>query len=217
MKNTTAANVKTVCFYFDADELCDAEKYCAALQMIPWQKRIEKADAYHFGKDKRLSIAAGLLMLYAFAQAGVNDVELVYGEYGKPFLANNESGVYFNCSHSGTMAVCAVSNSPVGVDIESVSAFDERVVQRFFTAREQNEIKKDERTFYKFWTRKESFMKFLGTGMMLNSRGVDVTDGSPLLEDCAFSEYTLNGSYITVCGKKCEGLVKVSFDDIKEI
>ena len=41
------------------------------------------------------------------------------GPMGKPFFAGLE-GRCFNLSHSGTLALCALSDRPVGVDIQVV-------------------------------------------------------------------------------------------------
>jgi 4'-phosphopantetheinyl transferase len=104
------------------------------------------------------------------------------GEYGKPHLIS-ENGFTFNLSHSNAWALCAVSRQqPVGVDIEWMKPLPdlELVAKRFFSRREQQafatlpEADKP-RGFFQCWTRKEAFIKALGTGLTHPLDSFDVT------------------------------------------
>lgn len=91
---------------------------------------------------------------------------LALGPHGKPFL---KSGAFcFNISHSRGLAVCAVEDSPVGVDVERCRVFSAALTQRICTAEETVLIA--ERTdrdsaLTRLWTAKESHMKLTGMGM----------------------------------------------------
>ena len=50
-------------------------------------------------------------------------LEIGLGEYGKPYLAAHP-GIEFNISHSGLYVVVAVSDVPVGIDVEEVQDRD---------------------------------------------------------------------------------------------
>ena len=85
---------------------------------------------------------------------------LRYNENGKPIL----DFCFFSISHSGDFAVCAVSDFPVGVDIEQIGNFNRRERYMLFTPRESeyvNECDCDNR-FYTVWTRKEAYIKAQG-------------------------------------------------------
>lgn len=209
--------MQTKCFYMDVNELCGEQEYLTALSLLPWQERKDKAGKYLLNRDKRLSVGVGLLMSYAFQQEGVADLRLAYGEYGKPMLIDRSQKIYFNCSHSGNIAVCAVSQSPVGVDVEMFAPVDDRVTRRFFTKEEQALITADEQEFYRLWTRKESYMKLVGSGFMLPATAISVMDGSPLLENCHFTEYFFEDCCITVCGERCSTLNKVTLKDLQRV
>lgn len=91
------------------------------------------------------------------------------GEKGKPFIADREK-VFFNISHSGDYVVCAVSDSEIGVDIEKRAKARMEVAGRFFHAREVRALEAESgeeqnRLFYDYWSVKESFLKYIGTGL----------------------------------------------------
>lgn len=111
------------------------------------------------------------------------------GEKGKPFVAERED-VFFNISHSGVYVVCAVSDGEIGVDIEKRSKARMEVAGRFFHAREVRELEvasgvEQDKLFYDYWSVKESFLKYTGTGLTrpLNSFVVRFSDGKISLSE----------------------------------
>lgn len=91
---------------------------------------------------------------------------------GKPWLPDHPS-LQFNLSHSGDMALLGVALAhPIGVDIEAVRAMPDAaaIATRFFAAGECDALAalpEGERTpaFFRCWTRKEAYVKALGTGL----------------------------------------------------
>lgn len=118
------------------------------------------------------------------------DVSFVVGAQGKPSLAGVGS-LAFNLSHAADVALVAVGGSAaIGVDIEHVTdAPDlEAIAKTHFSLDEQASIaalSETERVtaFYRCWTRKESVVKALGTGIGydLQSFSVTVDDKAALL------------------------------------
>ncbi len=92
---------------------------------------------------------------------------------GKPALKEENRRILFNLSHSGGRALCAVSGGrEVGVDVETVRPKPKAaaLVNRFFSAVEKAAFEKLDSTeklgaFYAGWTRKEAYVKALGTGL----------------------------------------------------
>ncbi len=82
---------------------------------------------------------------------------------GKPVLSGYPN-CHFNLSHSGEWAVCALSDTPVGVDIQQHRAVPARVVRRF-TAEEQHWLEQHPKDFFDLWVKKEAFLKAIGTGL----------------------------------------------------
>lgn len=116
--------------WFDADALCDDAAYAKARARVSPARR-DKADAFRIAKDRRLSLGAGLLLCEAFDRLGIEEPQLAFDENGKPYLPGRED-VRFNLSHSGHYAALALSDEPVGVDVEQVRSFSEALVKRVF-------------------------------------------------------------------------------------
>ncbi|CDG64934.1 hypothetical protein MBMB1_0831 [Methanobacterium sp. MB1] len=167
-------------YYMDVSNLDINQTRCAVSA-----DRLEKADRYIHLKDKKLSIGAELLLKYSLNQVGISNPAYDYDEYGKPFLENHPQ-VHFNLSHSEDYVACAVSDSPVGVDIERVQDASLDIARHYFFGSEYQHIKNStnrERTFFQFWVLKESYMKMTGLGLRLgldefsiniNSQGTDI-------------------------------------------
>ncbi|MCD8330188.1 MAG: 4'-phosphopantetheinyl transferase superfamily protein [Lachnospiraceae bacterium] len=88
-------------------------------------------------------------------------------EGGKPFL-RGLSGVFFNLTHSGQYAACALADGPVGVDVQKVSERERGAVVRRFCREEAAEIERagnPAEAFCRIWTAKEAYLKMRGTGL----------------------------------------------------
>lgn len=93
--------------------------------------------------------------------------EFAYTEYGKPYLINYPD-VHFNISHSVEYVVCAVSDKPVGIDIQKIGEYNSDVAKRVCNEKElvqiENSLDKASE-FTKLWTQKEAVLKMYGTGI----------------------------------------------------
>ena len=101
------------------------------------------------------------------------DYRIDRGEKGKPFIVGVEN-VFFNISHSGDYVVCAVSDREIGIEVAG----------RFFHGEEVAQLKmleedKQDQLFFNYWSVKESFLKYIGTGLTrpLNSFIVSFSGG----------------------------------------
>ena len=90
-----------------------------------------------------------------------------HSKQGKPYLIKFLN-VHFNISHSGDYVVCAISDKPVGVDIQKISEYNPNVAERVFNEKEliqiENSLDKASE-FTKLWTQKEAVLKMYGTGI----------------------------------------------------
>ena len=193
----------------DTSVLCDEEKYKEAYSAVS-QERRKKVDAYRLPKDKRLSLGAGVLLEQGLARLGIQDYSLRYGENKKPYLVGCPK-LFFSLSHSEPYAVCAFFDKEIGMDVERVSDVSEGVMRKVTTEKEyaflQNlsaEQKKEQ--FTRLWTAKESYTKYLGTGLSLSPQTLEVTLGETLAimhggmaAGVVFTEHTQDGYKITVC------------------
>ena len=116
----------------------------------------------------RLERVCGMLLLKsALSEFGVDSYELELLPSGKPVLRGSE--FHFNISHAGGLCALAISDSPVGIDIQNLSALDRisdlsRFAERFLTP-DERAIFSEEPTkerLCRLWTRKEALVKLLG-------------------------------------------------------
>ena len=86
---------------------------------------------------------------------------------GKPVFANHPN-FHFNLSHSGTLALCALSDCPVGADIEVIRPRSTKLPAYVFKGAEYDRflaLGGDWDAFYTLWTEKESILKYTGEGL----------------------------------------------------
>ena len=88
-------------------------------------------------------------------------------EHGKPFLKDHPE-VYFNISHCKNGIAVAVSDQPIGIDIESYRQVSDSLIRYTMNEEERCIIAGSDdpvRTFTEYWTKKEAVFKLRGTGI----------------------------------------------------
>jgi 4'-phosphopantetheinyl transferase len=193
------------CAYYDVSELEDRALFERGMAMLPWPERRHKVERYLFDKDRRLCLGAGLLAADMLYEAGVTDLTLAYGAHEKPYLAN-EPNIHFNLSHSGSIAICAVSSEDIGADVEGVCDHGRAVAERCFVPRELAWLDRQAdsaQAFTRLWVRKESYIKLLGCGLSRDPLSFDVTpdaaSGGTNTNGAKYSELNLGAYIICVC------------------
>jgi 4'-phosphopantetheinyl transferase len=96
----------------------------------------------------------------------------LYNEHGAPYL---EHGPYFSISHSKQGIAVAVSDTPVGIDIEGMRKLDDGLVRKTMNPDEQSRIAASAnptQEFIRLWTRKEAYVKMLGTGIISDMHAI---------------------------------------------
>lgn len=86
---------------------------------------------------------------------------------GKPVFAQYPK-LHFSLSHSGRMALCALSDRTVGADIEMIRPRREGLPNYVFRGAEYQrytQLGGDWPAFYTIWTEKESIVKYTGEGL----------------------------------------------------
>lgn len=111
--------------------------------------------------------------------------DFVYNEHDKPFMQNASGerieGVDFSISHCKNALAVALSDCPVGVDVESFRHAEEPLLKRTMNPEEQAQVRAAEdsvEVFTRLWTQKEAVLKLRGTGLVDNLHEVltDVDD-----------------------------------------
>ena len=130
------------------------------------QNRIKQ---FCFFRDARNCLLGDILVRNEICRiTGLRNEQIVFStsEYGKPFLVNDYD-IHFNISHAGDYIACAISNEPVGIDVEVIRVPDFRIAQRFYSPDEMEYVMEDKckYRFYEIWTKKESRIKWEGKGL----------------------------------------------------
>lgn len=151
--------------------------YESHLSSLPeWRKAYTLK--YKKSEDRKRSVLAFVLLREAVKEEFGEEVqEFEYNQFGKPFLKGNP--LHFSLSHCKTAVACAVSKSEIGVDLETVRDFDERLTARVLTDTELNLLQSAEdpkELFFKFWTQKEAVSKFEGVGLGLVLKKLELSN-----------------------------------------
>lgn len=195
--------MKTKIYIADISPLLDETVFLKKYNEVS-DYRKKKIDKMKFQKDKSLSLGAGLLLKTALAECGIDEKSVRYSVYenGKPYIKD----VNFNLSHSHKKVMCAISDHPVGCDVELVKEVDFKIAERFFAQNEINQINGNIDTFFRLWTLKESFMKVTGLGMSLPlnqfciNLGEEITVSHELNSyDYKFCEFNFDDGYKYAC------------------
>ncbi len=182
----------------------DASMY-RRLYMSASSARQVRADRCRFFADKVRCVTGEALLRYALSCRGIPGVYRVdTGPHGKPFLPEVPD-LQYSLSHSGRWAALAWGSTPVGLDIETIAPRPraEALARRRFAPAELSyllDAPEPERLqrFYRLWTAKEAYVKYLGTGLTRPLSSFSVmppeTLGLPLHWD------TLPGCCLCLCG-----------------
>ncbi len=94
--------------------------------------------------------------------------EFAYNEHGKPYLADRPD-IHFSISHTKNAILVAISNTPIGVDVEHVRLPSDGLIEKTMNPEEQAQIAASPspaQTFTSLWTQKEAVLKLRGTGIL---------------------------------------------------
>ena len=156
-------------------DLAEALPLLAAVAACLSPEEQERASRFRTAKD-RDRFAAGRaflrLLLARRLDMDARRLDLRSGPHGKPELP--ASGLSFNLSHAGDVAVCVIGGQDldVGVDIERVRPMPDRAgvsrmilstgeLEQLSAHSEADQLKR----FYEIWTCKEAVLKAIGTGL----------------------------------------------------
>ncbi len=140
-----------------------------------------------------------------------NDIIFSQSKNGKPFIFGSK--IKFNISKTeSTIVIAFTDNIEIGIDIEKISG--EKIFSNqniFFSGSEIELIQGDKtiKTFFKLWTRKEAFLKFLGTGITEKANNISLaSDRNEIEIDLQSDEAYINSFiisdeiYCSVCTSK---------------
>lgn len=152
-------------------------------------KEQQQADRFLFEDHRRRFIVGrGQLrtLIGQYIGATPPEVRFQYSNLGKPSISaeDSDSGIQFNLTNSKDWALLAVTaGDELGIDMEGIREMSdmEGLARRFFAQPEISAItqhaspSKRLQAFFRCWTRKEAFLKAIGTGLTFPLDKVCVT------------------------------------------
>jgi 4'-phosphopantetheinyl transferase len=155
---------------------------------------LNRAARLAFPRDRyRLTARRQILrdILGKYLRRAASQVSFIYESEGKPevSLTASDPPIRFNVSHSHGLAMYAIAlHREIGLDIEAIRPdvpFRE-LASQFFTCTEMSEFQsipddKQSEAFFRWWSRKEAYVKAVGRGLSLplNSFDVSVSPEAP--------------------------------------
>ena len=153
-------------------------------ELPEWRRK--QVLAYKNDMGRRQSLLAYRLLCQGLREEyGIMEQPtFVYNEHGKPYIIiknaklkiKNVEGPHFSLSHCKEGVCCAISDRPVGIDIESANRkISDSVIRYSMNEGEQTLIRESDdpqRTFLRLWTQKEAVLKRLGTGIRDDMRDI---------------------------------------------
>ena len=157
----------TYCLFDDMTQ-CTEQEVARLLPLVSDQRR-QQALAYKhlFGQFCCLKSYELLMQLFASTPYTLHHTpSFLYNEHGAPRL---EQGPCFSISHCKHAVAVAISEKPVGIDIEHIRTAKPELVARTMNEQEQNVIwsaPSPDVAFTRLWTQKEAVLKMQGTGIL---------------------------------------------------
>lgn len=135
------------------------------------------------------------LLSDALALHGLSSLPLISRtQAGKPFFPDLPQ-LHFNLSHTKGWSLCALSDRPVGVDIERIRPRREALVRYCLSDEEYRSYDGTWKDFYRFWTLKEARCKQLGQTLWPPRKW-------PVPPPCPHRSYFTEDFAAAVCGEE---------------
>lgn len=157
------------------------------------------------------------LLSHALAEAGMQDLEILRTEKGKPYVraadgaggadgsgeatGNHKANIYISASHSKNLFVCLIGDRPLGIDLQHGRKLNpEKIAGRYFAEEEAELVRRlGAPAFFRLWTRKEAFSKYTGRGLEDVMAGISVLNRT----DVEFLDFQWEKDvYCSCCIKK---------------
>lgn len=174
-------------FYAVPEGLDFSKEVGLLLDTLPEWRR-ERVLSYRYDLDRFLCAKAFLLLEDALRRDfGIRDgIEFSYSPEGKPFLAGHPE-IHFNLSHCRKAVACVISDAPVGVDVEEIQ-FDDQLAQSVLSPEEYGLVissANPAESFTSLWTKKESYLKMLGCGIIVDLKSLELGGAEFETETCS--------------------------------
>ncbi len=203
-------------YYLDPIQEITEQDLSDLIPFLPPHKR-EQIYSSRFVPFRVQSALAYLLLRYGLTEIyGIETIPLIEkGKQGKPFFPDLPD-ICFNISHCRNAVACGLSSKPIGVDVQHIVPYKETVASFFMTEDERNAAFKGDRdlNFTRLWSMKESYVKYLGTGIFGSVFKTPISEGDDP-RGFRIRSHLMEGYYLSACGEEEPILKKLSFEELK--
>ena len=148
---------------------------------------------YRRWQDAQLTILGRLLLKFGldthFQSQDFTWDNILTTKFGKPHFKNDN--LYFNISHSGEIAICAICDiDAIGIDIEIMNPIEIEDFRTQMTGGEWvkvNNAINSKTEFYKYWTQKEAVIKADGKGLSNSLKSFEIKDNASTINNDFFA------------------------------
>ena len=177
-----------ISIYKQADLECDLASLSVAHQ--------QKIMTYRSINRQKMSMIGLKLLLYGLKnEYGFTNIpNWKFEKHGKPYF-DSYIHIHFNISHCPCAVACALDSTSVGIDVQDIARANKPLVwQRVCSNKERDALAKSNdppRLFARFWSLKESYVKYTGEGIGQDLKKLD-------FHDCIHSTQKKRGLFFTV-------------------
>jgi 4'-phosphopantetheinyl transferase len=186
--------------------------YCKIEQKNNWQlkdilkqlpKKLEKQVLNFKFQHTQYEHALGKLLLikaltkYGYAPDSLKHIK--YTRYSRPYI---DDKIDFNISHSGEIVICGISSvQRLGVDIEKIRSIDFNNFVNVLNSSQWRKVYTSAdpiRTFFYYWTQKESVTKAVGMGLSIPLEDIVIENDKAQLYQESFyiKELSVKPNYV---------------------
>ncbi|WP_413628185.1 4'-phosphopantetheinyl transferase superfamily protein [Fructilactobacillus vespulae] len=170
----------------------------ADLQYQPYYEKLSITDQ----PSQQKAVVGKLLLaklLEVPAETFLADEQFTIGKHGKPEFKHRSE--FFNISHSDQLVTVAISDQPLGIDIEKIKPKSLQHLKKAFTVAELgylNQLKEPRKSeqVLRLWTIKEAVLKEVGVG--LTKKPVNVAISIPRMDTATFAGETFKISFLGI-------------------
>ena len=149
---------------------------------------VKRTGRFLFDKHREhfaIGRAAARMILSRYADVAPEKVEYSYDNLGKPRFADEKLNAEyrFNFSNSSDLGLLAITpTTEIGIDLERIREMSDMLglAKRYFAQQETDLLfalpePEQPHAFFRYWTRKEAYLKAVGKGLTFPLRNVHVT------------------------------------------
>lgn len=187
-------------------------------QLVTWllskvqilhDEEISSVKKFRVYEDRMRSLTGKIvskILLAHYTGIPQSQIKMSIGYFGKPYFssANCSKHIDYNISHSKEFVLLAFTNyKSIGADVEAVKEIDNNstIARHCFTHEENlNILHGNHKSFFRYWTAKESYVKALGVGLnkdmhSFSIQGNRVKENGKMLNEWIVNEVEFDKQY----------------------